>query len=93
MTWFPSSYRQGRNRPRAVEWTCSTDTRLTVRHCGHPTALRPYYVEFAGQSLLQVLGTFPHLARAQAEAVVWMRKQHQQEAGVDLSSFGQGARA
>jgi hypothetical protein len=36
--WQASHWRLG----RAVEWTHTSGA--IVRHCGHPTALRPYWV-------------------------------------------------
>lgn len=53
-------------------------TGVMVRHCGHPTALRPYYVtiEEGGTVLaLRDLGTFSQLRDAQAAAVSWADRQ------------------
>lgn len=42
-------------------WACGQIPGVTVRHCGHLTALRPYYVE----GLQQLHGqTFPRLVGA-----------------------------
>lgn len=53
---------------RACAWECPlvVGARLYVRHCGHPTALRPYYIPGFP------LGTFRRLNQAQAcaEAVL-----------------------
>jgi hypothetical protein len=54
---------------RALAWRCPHDRQLVVRHCGHPTALRPYWVERAGESLLAELGTFRLLQAAQLAAL------------------------
>jgi hypothetical protein len=40
-----------------------------IRHCGHPTALRPYYVELAGRSYYAELGAFRLLPQAQLAAL------------------------
>jgi hypothetical protein len=45
-----------------------TDRRLVVRHCGHPTALRPYYIVFDGFERVHDLGTFRQLHEAQLRA-------------------------
>lgn len=37
---------------------------ITVRHCGHPTALRPYYL-----TGVAILRKFPNLAAAKAAAL------------------------
>ena len=37
---------------RNVKWTSPQLHGVAIRHCGHPTALRPYYIE--GQH-----GTYP----------------------------------
>lgn len=58
--WVPA----GRAFGRTVAWF-HTGTGAMVQHCGHPTALRPYYVK--GQ--LQRLGTFRLLRDAQAAAL------------------------
>lgn len=61
---------------RARAWACPLllGARLEVHHCGHPTALRPYYVP----GLLRELGTFRRLNQAQAcaEAVLLPRLLH-----------------
>lgn len=49
---------------RANAWTCEQLPGVTVRHCGHPTALRPYHVE-GGHG---PLGTHRLLAIAQVAA-------------------------
>lgn len=51
----------GRNR----SWTHPDHPGLVVRHCGHPTALWPYYVD----GLLRELGTFRLLKDCQAAAI------------------------
>lgn len=56
----------GRLLGRARAWELERDPRLVVRHCGHPTALRPYWVIVDGASLLDMLGTFRLLREAQA---------------------------
>lgn len=33
---------------RTDTWTCNTNGRLQVRHCGHPTANRPYLIVIDG---------------------------------------------
>ena len=58
--WVPAMKHSG----RAWAWY-HTGADLLVRHCGHPTALRPYYVD----GLLSELGTFRHLKDAQAAAL------------------------
>lgn len=66
-TWLGHRGPFGRN----CRWTSPELPGVVVAHCGHPTALRPYYV--VGQ--LSTLGTFPRLAEAQARAVeVYARK-------------------
>lgn len=42
-------------------WACEQLPGVTVRHCGHPTALRPYYLEGKG---LEIERTFPRLVEA-----------------------------
>lgn len=49
---------------RNAAWTSPDLPGIVVRHCGHPTALRPYHVE----GFEQPLGTFPRLRLAQAAA-------------------------
>lgn len=34
---------------RSNAWSSPATPRLTVRHCGHPTAIRPYYIEADGE--------------------------------------------
>lgn len=43
-------------------WRCSNGE--VVRHCGHPTALRPYYID----GKLEEVGTFRLLKEAKAAA-------------------------
>jgi hypothetical protein len=50
---------------RNCRWTSQQLPGVVVAHCGHPTALRPYYI--VGE--LATRGTFPRLADAQARAV------------------------
>lgn len=50
----------------------------TVRHCGHPTALRPYYVTIAGHVLERKFARLEQAMIAAEEAV--------SEAGARLSS-------
>lgn len=50
-----------------VRWTRSDMPGITIRHCGHPTALRPYYITTAAGD---TLGTFPWLEHAKAVAAV-----------------------
>lgn len=57
--WRATARMLGRNR----EWTHASG--VVVRHCGHPTAIRPYFV--VGQ--LNELGTFRLLTQAQAAAL------------------------
>jgi hypothetical protein len=40
--WFPPQ-RPGQ-RPRAAAWASAAHPGVEIRHCGHPTALRPYYL-------------------------------------------------
>ena len=69
MSWAPHEIRDPHSsRRRVVAWVCSTDTRLVVRHCGHATALRPYFIEIQGRSRVHDLGTFTTLAAAQFAA-------------------------
>lgn len=65
--WIPAGGRTMKRR--AIAWSCRTDARLRVRHCGHPTANYPYYVEIDGVSQLNELGTFRLLDEAQAAAM------------------------
>lgn len=44
-------------------WTHPSLPGVAVRHCGHPTALRPYYL-----TGLPIARKFPNLAGAQAAA-------------------------
>lgn len=65
-TWTSHAGLFGRNK----SWTCEQLSGVVVRHCGHPTAPRPYYVEGAdvtGCDRLVRL-TFPRLAEAQEAA-------------------------
>lgn len=52
-----------RSRPFAKRWTNPRMPGYEVRHCGHPTALRPYYVLLDGSI---VSDTFRHLDKAKA---------------------------
>jgi hypothetical protein len=65
--WMPAIGRSAKRR--AIAWSCQTDARLRVRHCGHPTANYPYWVEIDGVSKLSELGTFRSLDQAQAAAM------------------------
>lgn len=47
-----------------MSWTHPALPGVTVRHCGHPTALRPYYI-----TGLPIARKFSTLAAAQAAAV------------------------
>jgi hypothetical protein len=67
--WAVTARRPDGGKGRAGEWTYRPDRRIVVRHCGHPTANRPYYILFNGEELVNVLGTFSLLAQAQAAAV------------------------
>jgi hypothetical protein len=70
--WRPCEWglADGRGGPaRAIAWQCRTDRRLVVRHCGHPTALRPYWIEIDGVSQLTKLGTFRTLDQAKFAAM------------------------
>jgi hypothetical protein len=58
--WVPAMKHSG----RAWAWY-HTGADMLVRHCGHPTALRPYYID----GLLAELGTFRQLRDAQAAAL------------------------
>lgn len=51
---------------RNRQWEHRSIAGLAVRHCGHPTALRPYYVV----DLLDELGAFSLLAQAQNAGVL-----------------------
>lgn len=69
MSWVASDWRQEiRRKPRAIAWTCTTDRRLVVRHCGHPTALRPYFLVIDGVDMYPTRGAFRLLAVAQHQA-------------------------
>lgn len=59
LSWTGHKGPWGRN----LKWTCNEVAGLTIHHCGHPTALRPYYI--AG-----VPGTFRRLDEAKAAAGV-----------------------
>jgi hypothetical protein len=61
-TWRPIAQASiGRSRPRATAWACDAFPGVEIHHCGHPTALRPYYLRG-----LQVARKFSRLALAQA---------------------------
>lgn len=49
---------------RNVAWTSPDLPGVRVRHCGHPTALRPYWID----GYLNELGTFRLLVDAQRAA-------------------------
>jgi hypothetical protein len=60
ITWKGHPGPTGRND----KWTSDELPGVLVRHCGHPTALRPYYVD----GRLNELGTFRLLKDAQQAA-------------------------
>jgi hypothetical protein len=62
--WVGQKGPNGRN----VLWTCDKLPGRTIRHCGHPTALYPYYI-----LELPALGTFSLLSDAQAAAAAGAR--------------------
>lgn len=71
MKWVAVEHRADQRngaKRRAIAWTCTTDSRLMVRHCGHPTANYPYYVRIDGIDRMD-LGTHRLLAEAQAAAM------------------------
>jgi hypothetical protein len=69
--WYATNHRQdGRGKRRAIAWGCTTNHRIAVKHCGHPTANYPYYICIDGLELVQELGTFSTLASAQLAAMV-----------------------
>ena len=39
-----------------------------VRHCGHPTATYPWYIEYSDRGDAEFCGTFPKLGEARAMA-------------------------
>jgi hypothetical protein len=45
MRWHISERVTVRGRVRSLAWECVELPGVTIRHCGHPTALRPYYLE------------------------------------------------
>lgn len=57
LTWTGHKGPWGRN----LKWTCDQVAGLTIHHCGHPTALRPYYINC-------MQGTFPRLDEAKQAA-------------------------
>lgn len=67
---------------RNDRWTHPCLPGVTVRHCGHPTALRPYYVtctdeagEISAPLREGTFGrTFPRLAVAQAAVIEALRE-------------------
>ncbi len=61
----------GRKGPfgRNVAWSRTDLPGVQVRHCGHPTALRPYYVTGLGEDSSVFGRTFRLLSDAQAAAV------------------------
>jgi hypothetical protein len=72
MKWYASEHRHQdrQGKRRAVAWSCATNHRIAVRHCGHPTANYPYYICMDGVEMVRELGTFPTLASAQLAAMV-----------------------
>ena len=54
---------------RNVAWSRADLPGVQVRHCGHPTALRPYYVTGLGEESSVFGRTFRLLSDAQAAAV------------------------
>lgn len=70
-SWVASERHPGTGR--ACAWACESHPGWEVRHCGHPTANRPYFVERDGEPVLIPVGetginTFRTLAEAQAFA-------------------------
>ncbi len=61
-TWRPIESRpEGRGRRQNMAWASDAFPGVVIRHCGHPTALRPYWLD--GR---QVDRKFSTLALAQA---------------------------
>lgn len=60
LTWTGHKGPWGRN----IIWTCDQVCGLIIKHCGHPTALRPYYIN------RQPWQTFRTLAAAKAAAAL-----------------------
>lgn len=63
---------------RNERWTHPLIVGVTVRHCGHPTALRPYYVTVDGGGPLVLDGslhgrTWPQLVLAQQAVLEALR--------------------
>lgn len=75
MSWFISDeYHDGRGKRRAIAWRCTTNQRIEVRHCGHPTANYPYWIKIDGRDRMD-LGTHRLLAVAQDTALLaWDRE-------------------
>ena len=65
MSWRASGRHPGTHRTNV--WTCNTNARLQVKHCGHPTANRPYFIIIDGVERMD-LGTHRWLAYAQHAA-------------------------
>lgn len=57
---------------RNLRWTHAQLPDLEIRHCGHPTALRPYYVQYQSGEISQ--RKFPRLADAIAYVITEHRK-------------------
>ncbi|CAB4158748.1 hypothetical protein UFOVP703_29 [uncultured Caudovirales phage] len=75
--WHACSWFQG----RACAWVDPRNPGVIVKHCGHPTALRPYYLEGAALSR-----KFSTLAEAKAAAAnpgpfLAMQADHDAKAG------------
>lgn len=51
----------------SLEMVCPHDRRVVIRHCGHPTALRPWYVILDGVERVNDLGC--HRTQGQAQRV------------------------
>lgn len=57
---------------RNMEWRHPCIAGIVIKHCGHPTALRPYHILLHAGCLLNdedcepIRGTFQRLAEAQA---------------------------
>lgn len=66
MKW--KAIEKGLDGNRNVAWVCDELRGIVVRHCCHPTALRPYYIQYCGTNLLHTCGTFVRLADAQRVA-------------------------
>jgi hypothetical protein len=53
---------------RNLTWTRPDMPRIIVRHCGHGTALRPYYITVGDSLAIASPGLFRSLADCQAAA-------------------------